>query len=88
MLRGKQPSRVAIKPTATSEIPFNVSIDLFKVASGQSKDAMLNLALGLSGANSEPVRVQLKLKPSFMIGGSAVSIPGYITVGKEFKAAQ
>jgi LEA14-like dessication related protein len=65
-------------------IPLQISIDLKKVLSGKSLDAIMNFGFNLAGVGNKPTRITIKLKPTIMIGPTMLDYPGYITVGTEF----
>ena len=57
-----------------------MAFDLKKVLSGKSLDAIKNLAFNFAGIGSSSSNVTVKLKPSFIIGGNAISTPDYIPI--------
>ena len=59
-----------------------ISTDLFQLFSGESTDAIVNLAFKLAGASSEPVNVGLKVKPYININGQQLAYPDFITMNK------
>lgn len=87
MTRGVLDQRVDIPAGGTSPLPLDISLDLRKVLSGQSLDAMLNLAFNVAGEGAHPTRITLKARPSIMVGGQSVDFPDYITVNTEFGGA-
>lgn len=86
ILQGDLDQRVVVPANnGTAKIPLRVSVDLKKVLSGKSKDALFNLAFKVSNkGGSQPSVVKLKIKPSIQIGKKAISYPGFITLKKEF----
>ncbi|MCB9235843.1 MAG: hypothetical protein H6581_29615 [Bacteroidia bacterium] len=86
VLNGEVSQRVVVPANnGTATIPLNVSMDLKKVLSGKTKDALLNLAFNLGNKNgTQPSALKLKIKPSIQIGKKALSYPGFITLKKEF----
>ena len=73
-----------IPAKGTGAIPIQMAFDLKKVLSGKSASAMLNFCLNLAGVGNKPTRFKIKLKPTIMVSGSALSYPGYITVNTEY----
>lgn len=69
----------------TAVIPINMNIDLKKVLSGKSLDAMVNFGLNLAGSGGKPTRIMIKLKPSILVNGKLLAYPGFITVRTEYQ---
>ncbi|MEI7896783.1 MAG: LEA type 2 family protein [bacterium] len=65
-------------------IPVEIGLDLKKVLSGKSAGAMLNFCMNLAGVGNTPTRFKIKLKPTIIIAGTALTYPGYITVRTEY----
>lgn len=85
MTRGSVDQTVFIpRNNGISTIAVPVTIDLKRVLQGKSFDAMLNFGMNLAGTGNRPTRVMAKLKPTIMIGQTALSYPGYINVRTEF----
>jgi len=84
MTRGEVTERVEVAASASAPLPLQVSLDLRQVLSGQSLDAMINLAFNVAGEGAHPTRITLKAKPAIMVGGQSVDFPDYITVNTEF----
>jgi len=82
--RGQLDRRVDIPGGGTAPMQLDIRVDLRQVLSGQSLDAMLNLAFNVAGEGTHPTRITLKAKPSIMVGEQAVDFPDYITVNTEF----
>jgi hypothetical protein len=57
---------------------------LKQVLSGKSANAMLNFCMNLAGVGNTPTRFKIKLKPTIIIAGTALTYPGYITVNTEY----
>lgn len=70
----------------TAVIPLDVSTDLTEVFSKDMGKKLIDIALGLAGANDEPSRVTLKVKPTILVGPVEFDYPGYFNLSKEFKA--
>lgn len=69
-----------------STLPLKIQVDLKKVLSGKSKDAVINFGLNLAGAGNRPSRMTLKAKPSLKVANQLIAYPGYITVENEFSS--
>jgi len=67
-----------------STLPLNINANLLEVLSGESAEAVSNLAFNLAGQGNRPSRIMMKIKPSIMVGNNPVSYPGYISVKNEF----
>jgi hypothetical protein len=57
-----------------------MGFDLKKVLSGESADAIKNLAFNFAGIGSGSSNVTVKLQPSFTVGGQVITSPSYIPV--------
>jgi hypothetical protein len=75
---------VTIPAKSNSVIPVEVGLDLKQVLSGKSANAMLNFCMNLAGVGNTPTRFKIKLKPTVIIAGTALTYPGYITVKTEY----
>ena len=84
MTTGSMDSRLQVAPGETGKLPVNLSFDLKQAMSGQSADAIKNLALNFVGIGSEPTKVNFQLKPSFDIGGQLMQSPAFIPVSFSF----
>jgi len=84
MTRGILDRRIEIAGGGTSPLQLDISLDLRQVLSGQSLDAMVNLAFNIAGEGAHPTRITLKAKPSIMVGNQSVDFPDYITVNADF----
>lgn len=73
---------VNVPANSSSVISIPVSTDLFELFSGESADAIVNLAFKLAGANSNPVNVGIKVKPYITIGNQQLAYPDYISLNK------
>jgi len=85
MTSGSVPQSVTIPPdNGVATIPIQFNLDLKKILSGKSADAIINFGMNLAGVGNKPTRFMIKLKPTIMIGQNQVVYPGYITVKTEF----
>jgi hypothetical protein len=73
---------VNVPANSSSVISIPISTDLFELFSGESADAIVNLAFKLAGANSNPVNVGIKVKPYITIGNQQLAYPDYISLNK------
>ena len=73
---------INVPANSSNVISIPVSTDLFELFSGESADAIVNLAFKLAGANSNPVNVGIKVKPYITIGNQQLAYPDYITLNK------
>lgn len=85
MTKGRLDKRVEILPNnQIANMPLNFNVDLKKVLSGKSTDAIINFGLNLAGSGNSPSRVSLKAKPSILVGNYNIPYPSYITIKQEF----
>lgn len=75
---------VTIPALTTSVVPVDVALDLKQVLSGKSANATLNFCMNLAGVGNMPTRFKIKLKPTVIIAGSALTYPGFITVNTTY----
>jgi hypothetical protein len=73
---------VNVPAKSNSVVTIPITTDLFQLFSGESADAIVNLAFKLAGASSNPVNVGLKVKPYINIGNQQLAYPDYITLNK------
>ncbi len=75
---------VTIPAHTTSVVPVAVALDLKQALSGKSASATLNFCMNLAGVGNIPTRFKIKLKPSVIIAGNALTYPGFITVNTTY----
>ncbi len=86
--RGHVDQPVEIAPNGgVATIVVDLELDLRQVLSGESLDAVKNLAFNVAGEGAHSTRLTLKLKPSIMIVGRPMEFPDYLTVSTEFGGA-
>lgn len=89
MTTGSLSSKLQVPGGQTVVLPVNLAFDLKKVMSGQSTDAIKNMAFNFIGFGSSSSKVTLKLKPTIAIGNQSYASPVYIpvsfTYGKDNK---
>lgn len=73
---------VNVPANSTNVVSIPIRTDLFKLFSGESADAIVNLAFKLAGASSNPVNIGIKVKPYITIGNQQLAYPDYITINK------
>lgn len=73
---------INVNAKSQSAISIPVSTDLFQLFSGETADAIVNLAFKLAGASSNPVDLSVKVKPYIKINNQALAYPDYITLNK------
>jgi hypothetical protein len=73
---------VNVPANSSNTVTIPITTDLFQLFSGESADAIVNLAFKLAGASSDPVNVGLKVKPYINVSGQQLAYPDYITMNK------
>lgn len=73
---------INVPANGSSVVTIPITTDLFQLFSGESGEALLNLAFKLAGASSDPVNVGLKVKPYISINGQQLAYPDYLTMNK------
>lgn len=73
---------VNVPAKSNSMVTIPITTDLFQLFSGESADAIVNLAFKLAGASSNPVNVGLQVKPYITVGNQQLAYPNYITLNK------
>ena len=73
---------INVGANSNSVVSIPITTDLFQLFSGESVDAILNLAFKLAGASSDPVNVGLKVKPYVSINGQQLAYPDFISMNK------
>ncbi len=85
MTRGQMNQRIVVMPNnQVATMPVQMLVDLKKVLTGKSLDAVKNFGFNLAGAGNRPSRVTLRVKPTIVINGFAIQYPDYITVNNDF----
>ena len=72
----------SIAPNSKGQVAIPISTDLFQLFSGETADAILNMAFKLAGAKSDPVNLGVKVKPYIKINNQSLAYPDYITINK------
>lgn len=73
---------ISVPANSNSVVSIPITTDLFQLFSGESADAIVNLAFKLAGASSQPVNLGLKVKPYISINGQQLAYPDFITMNK------
>lgn len=73
---------ISVPANGNSVVSIPITTDLFQLFSGESADAIVNLAFKLAGATSNPVNVGLKVKPYISINGQQLAYPDYLVMNK------
>ena len=73
---------ISVPANGSSVVSIPITTDLFQLFSGESADAIVNLAFKLAGASSDPVNVGLKVKPYITVNGQQLAYPDYLTMNK------
>lgn len=75
-------NNISVPANGSNIITIPVTTDLFQLFSGETGEAIANLAFKLTGASSDPVNVGIKLKPYITVSGQQLAYPDYITLNK------
>jgi len=73
---------INVPAKSSSVVSIPITTDLFQLFSGESADAIVNLAFKLAGASSNPVNLGLKVKPYISINGQQLAYPDFISMNK------
>lgn len=87
---GRTTQRIEVAPNGGVALaPVTLESNLRDALGEQSGESLANFAFGLSDRGEDPMRLTLRLKPTFITsGGRSISPTGYIDVNKEFTARQ
>ena len=72
----------SIPANSKGQVAIPITTDLFQLFSGETADAVLNLAFKLAGAQSNPVNLGVKVKPYIKVNNQSLAYPSYITINK------
>ena len=73
---------ISVGANSNSVVSIPITTDLFQLFSGESADAIVNLAFKLAGTSSDPVNVGLKVKPYVSVNGQQLAYPDFISMNK------
>ncbi|MDA3944625.1 MAG: LEA type 2 family protein [Bacteroidetes bacterium] len=85
ILTGQMNQPVNVGPNASAQLPMPIRLDLFKVLNNETQDALVNLAFKLTGDQSNPSEILLKVKPYIKVGGRELAYPGFLSVRHTLK---
>ncbi|MDR1330533.1 MAG: LEA type 2 family protein [Tannerella sp.] len=74
----------SVGPGETKPLPVRIGVDLARLATTHSRDAVVRIVRNFIGIGSEETRVTVRLKPSFDVGGTVVTSPVYLPVSFSF----
>ena len=80
MTTGSLQQKLQIDGGQKTMLPIQMAFDLKKVLSGESLEAIKNLAFNFVGIGNASSDVTVRLKPSFVVGGKTLEAPSYIPV--------
>lgn len=72
----------SIPANSKGRVAIPITTDLFQLFSGETGDAILNLAFKLAGAKSDPVNLGVKVKPYIKVNGQPLAYPDFISINK------
>ena len=73
---------ISIPANSSNTVSIPITTDLFQLFSGETTDAIVNLAFKMTGSSSDPVDLTAKIKPYINIGTQAIAYPDFITINK------
>lgn len=86
---GRSTERIEVAPNGTTLAPITLESNLREAVGEQSGEALADLVLGLADRNREPVRLTMRVRPTFITNsGRRIAPAGYINLDKEFTAGQ
>ena len=87
LLQGVVNQRISVPANGGSTtIPFMLQIDLLKLINNGSQNDLLNLALNIANAGDADSKIGIRVKPTIMIAGKAMSM-GFINISKSIKSS-
>ncbi|MGB4123570.1 MAG: hypothetical protein WBK40_05120 [Bacteroidales bacterium] len=86
MLDGSVNERFVAEPQGVGLLPVKINFNLSEVLKGETKDKIINTAIGLVDGSGQSARVMIKLKPSIMVGQHTLMYPKWLEVKHEFTA--
>ncbi|RSK44737.1 LEA type 2 family protein [Hymenobacter perfusus] len=86
---GRSTERIEVAPNGTALAPVTLESNLREAVGEQSGEALADLVLGLADRDRQPVRLTMRIRPTFITSsGRRIAPAGYITVDKDFTANQ
>ncbi|MDF7815426.1 LEA type 2 family protein [Hymenobacter sp. YC55] len=85
---GRTTERIEVAPNGGVAItPVTLESNLREAMGEQSGEALANLALGLADRDRQPLRLTMRIRPTFITSsGRRIAPAGYVNVDKEFTA--
>jgi hypothetical protein len=86
--KGRTTQRIEVPANGgVTTAPINLESNLRDALGDQTEASLADFVLGLADADRQPLRLTLRLKPTFITNsGRRISPGGYTTVDKEFRA--
>lgn len=85
ILTGQMNQPVNVDANANTTVPMPIQLDLFKVLNDETQSTLVNLAFKLTGDESDPAEILLKVKPYIKVGGRELAYPGFLNVRHTLK---
>lgn len=86
---GQTTERIEVLAHDTATAPVLVNANLRTVLGEQTDESLANLVLGLTDRTREPLRLTLRIRPTFITSsGRRITPAGYRDVNKEFTVGQ
>lgn len=87
---GHTTERIEVAPNGgLATVPVTMESNLHEVLGKQSGESLTDFVLGLADNNQQPMRLTLRLRPTFITSnGRRIAPTGYINVNKDFTATQ
>jgi hypothetical protein len=87
--KGRSTERIEVAPGGTTIAPLTLESNLREVVGEESGDALANLVLGLADRDRQPLRLTMRIRPTFITSnGRRIAPAGYINVDKEFTTSE
>ncbi|MCA8830456.1 NDR1/HIN1-like protein [Hymenobacter pini] len=86
---GRTTQRIEVAPNGTTIAPITVESNLREAMGERSAEALADLVLGLADRDREPLRLTMRVRPTFITSnGRRIAPAGYVDVNKEFTAGE
>ena len=86
---GLYDERIEIPPhNGISLMRVPVTANIAEIMAGESNEALLNLALNLANAGSQPSLITLKAKPYIRVRNRLIPYPGFFDIKTEFTSGE
>ncbi len=80
IISGAFNERYDVPAGGSAIVPMRLQLELFQAMSGETGDALVNLAFKLTGDESRPSELMFRVKPYINVGGRQLAYPGYLNV--------